>query len=48
MAVTHQAFIDQDPVLMRPPGPVVHLGIDEHRRATRWRAGAAAVRAGGR
>jgi transposase len=38
--VTHQAFIDQaDPVLGRPPGPVAHLGIDEHRRGRpRWRA----------
>jgi transposase len=38
--VAHQAFIDQaDPVLARPPGPVAHLGIDEHRRGRpRWRA----------
>jgi transposase len=40
--VAHQAFIDQaDPVLAQPPGPVVHLGIDEHRRGRpRWRADA--------
>lgn len=31
--VTHAAFADRaDPVLARPPAPVAHLGIDEHRR----------------
>jgi transposase len=30
-----------DPVLEQPPGPVAHLGIDEHRRGRpRWRADA--------
>src|SRR5450755_3426741 len=38
--VAHQAFARQaDPVLERPPSPVAHLGIDEHRRGRpRWRA----------
>ena len=38
--VAHQAFARQaDPVLGRPPSPVAHLGIDEHRRGRpRWRA----------
>jgi len=38
--VAHQEFARQaDPVLERPPSPVAHLGIDEHRRGRpRWRA----------
>ena len=37
--VAHQAFAAAaDPVLDQPPGPVAHLGIDEHRRGrARWR-----------
>lgn len=37
--VAHQAFTDQaGPVLAQAPGPVAHLGIDEHRRGRpRWR-----------
>ncbi len=40
--VAHAAFAGQaDPVLARPPAPVVHLGIDEHRRGRpRWRTSA--------
>jgi transposase len=36
--VAHQAFAAAaDPVLERPPAPVTHLGIDEHRRGRpRW------------
>ena len=31
--VAHQAFAGvADPLLEQPPGPVAHLGIDEHRR----------------
>jgi transposase len=35
---THDAFAAAvDPVLAAPPGPVAHLGIDEHRRGrSRW------------
>src|SRR5450631_3944570 len=38
--VAHAAFArSADPLLERPPSPVAHLGIDEHRRGRpRWRA----------
>ena len=38
--VAQQAFAQRaDPLLGQPPGPVAHLGIDEHRRGRpRWRA----------